>query len=93
MARDGGEGKGRGGVACEGAVLVACDGASNPSMWVGSHWGRVGLGWGRVGKGEGGVRARRGSWVGGASLWVCVSTSVGLLVQEQVARRESMGGK
>ena len=88
VARDGGEGKGWGGAACKGAVVVACDGAGDPSMWVGSHWGRVGLGQGCVGEGEGGVRARRGLWVGGVSSWVCIGTSVGLLAQEQVARRE-----
>ena len=76
VACDGGEGKGWGGAACKGAVVVACNGAGDPLMWVGSHWGRVGLGWGRVGEGEGRVRARRGSWVGGASSWVCISTSV-----------------
>ena len=33
----------------------------------------------------------RGPWVGGASLWVCVGTSVGSSAWEQVG--ESMGGK
>ena len=92
MARNRGEGKGRGGAACEGEVVVACDGADDPSMWVVSHWGRMGLGRGRMGEGEGGVRARCGLWVGGASSWVCVSMSMGLLVRSKW-QGESVGGK
>ena len=41
--RWGGEGKRRGGAACEGAVVVARDGASGPSMWVGMRGSRPGV--------------------------------------------------
>ena len=37
VAYDGGEGKRRGGAACEGAVVVAHDGAGDPLMWVGTR--------------------------------------------------------
>ena len=59
MAHDGGEGKRRGRAACEGAVVVACDGAGDPSMWVGT----CGSGPGARGRGR-----RRGEgrvWVAG----------------------------
>ena len=42
VARNWGEGKGQGGAACEGVVVVACDRTGNPSMWVGTHGSRPG---------------------------------------------------
>ena len=59
VARDGGEGKQRGRAACEGAVVVARDRASDPSMWVGMRGSGLGA------RGRGRRQGEGRAWVVG----------------------------
>ena len=81
VAHDRGEGKGQGGAACKGAVVVACDGAGDPSMWVetcgsglgahgrGTRWGE---GWAWVVGGRRLVGEAKMQWALSWTTWIAV---------------------